>query len=343
MSAPRTSPPLAVLLISDGKPGHYALSEAIVAAIARRRAVAVTRVDVARPSWLPPRALSVLTNLRAGFTPKLVGFDLATPDRRDPQRPGIIVSAGGDTLAANVFAARYHNSPNVFYGSLRRYRPEDFALVLTSYLEHAGQPNTVMTLKPSAQDPSEIPLPPRIASGPVSIGVLVGGDSGTVRYAPADWDALLALCQHSNPETVCFVVANSRRTPDAVSDCLVTLAAAGRIGFVDVRTAGPGTLGPLLAGSHAILATVDSSSMISEAIWARRPVAVLTPERWSLPALESGYRDYLARNGWTVEMPLSGATPAGVLTALDRVTPIGGNPLDDLAALLDRRLPQLEL
>ncbi|MBX9927153.1 MAG: nucleoside-diphosphate sugar epimerase, partial [Hyphomicrobiaceae bacterium] len=109
--------PLPVLLITDGKPGHASLSEAIVAAVERRREVRLTTLRVDRPAWLPPRVLSGLTNANASLTPRLLGLDLG---KVEP--PGLVVSAGGDTLAANVFAARRFGCANVFYGSLRAYR-----------------------------------------------------------------------------------------------------------------------------------------------------------------------------------------------------------------------------
>jgi len=331
--APR---PLLALLITDGKPGHESLSDGILAALARSCSIARNRLEVARPRWLPPRALSALTSSRSRLLPRLLGLDLAALPR-----PDIIVSAGGDTLAANVITARHFACPNVFYGSLRRYPPDDFALVLTSYAEHASRPNIAMSLKPSARDPDTLPLPPRHIGHPIHIGVLIGGDSGTIGYTGADWDHLLALLAQSNPASVCLTVANSRRTPDAVSDRIAALAATGTVGFVDVRTAGPGTLGPLFAASHAILATVDSSSMISEAVWARRPVVVLTPERWSLPASEQGYRNWMAANGWTTAHPLAQASTARLMAALEQTRPLTTNPLDDLATLIQQRLSML--
>ncbi len=342
MSMPPIATSLPVLLITDGKPGHASLSDGIVAALARSHEVKLTTVRVDRPSWLPPRALSGLTNARVSVTPRLLGLDLDALAANPSCPPRLVVSAGGDTLAANVFAARRFNCTNVFYGSLRAYRASDFTLVLTSYAEAARQPNIVMTLKPSALDPDTIARPPRHSLPspvvPPSLGLLVGGDSGTIRWRDADWANLLALAERGDPDTFCLVAANSRRTPDAISDRLAELANTGIIGFIDVRTAGPGTLLPLFAGSDAILATIDSSSMISQAVWARRKVAVLTPAGWDLPDLERSYRRHLADNRWTVDVALAGATPASILAALDRVQPMHTNPLDDLAALLANRL-----
>jgi mitochondrial fission protein ELM1 len=338
--------PLAVLWLSDGKPGHYSLAEAIVAAIGRTRPIDLRRQEVTRPRWLPPRVLSALTNTDLGGRARmrlarLLGLDLATT-----RAPDVVVSAGGDTLLANVLAARHFGCANVFYGSLRRYREADFALVLTSYAEHAGadRPRTAMTLKPSARDPDLAPVPPMPASGRPTIAILAGGDSGTVRFGAGDWERLMALV--ADLAGVADVrVANSRRTPETISDRLLALVAggagdaAGRITVLDVRTAGPGTLGPMLAGCHAILATVDSSSMISEGVWLRRPVVTLAPEFAMLPPLEQGYRAWMAAQGWTASLALADASPATIMAAAATLKPLASNPLDDLAALLQERLP----
>ena len=97
----------------------------------------------------------------------------------------------------------------------------------------------------------------------------------------------------------------------------------------------------MLGTVNAVAVTVDSSSMISEAIWARRPVAVLTPQRHALPDLEQHYRDYLAAQGWTVAIPLAGASPRLLREKLATVIPLTGNPLESLAGLIEQRLPEL--
>jgi len=341
MTATMPTRTLTTLLISDGKPGHYHLSDGVCAALARRRALDITRLDVARPRWLPARALSALTNVgeygrRA--VPRALGFAAMPIPACD-----LIVSAGGDTLAANVALAKVYGCPNVFYGSLRRYRPADFSLVLTSYAERAHLPRHAMTLKPSAFDPDTVAARARPVGALPVTGLLVGGDSGTVRYNAEDWTRLVAFLADGARDGATWIVSNSRRTPDWVSDALSAVAAQtqGVVAFIDVRATGAGTLGALFAASDRIAVTVDSSSMISEAIWARKPVVALLPQQHGLPASEQGYRDYLASQGWIASLALEQASAIAFEAACARVVPIVGNPLDTLATLLMERLPEL--
>ena len=172
-------------------------------------------------------------------------------------------------------------------------------------------------------------------------GLLIGGDSGTVRYGREDWDRLLGLLKEGIAAQSRWIVSNSRRTPQAVSEEIARLAdgSGGLVAFIDVRKEGAGTLAALFAASDRVAVTVDSSSMISEGIWARKPVVALLPRDAALPELEQGYRDYLAARGWMGELALAEASVEAMEAVCGQVKPLATNPLDDLAALLAERLP----
>lgn len=335
--------PMSVLLISDGRPGHYNLAQGIVAGVSRLRSVKVTRLEVRRPGWMPARVLSTLVN--HGLSPERIlgwvyGVDTETLGDID-----LIVSAGGNTMAANIAASEITGAANIFYGSLRRYRAEDFALVLTSYAELAGEPNQVMTLKPSQLDPDEL-----VASHADShetaqtLGLIVGGNSGTVRFGEADWDRLLEFVHTMGKAGTRWIVANAPRTPETTSNRIAEMSAETDTPiaeFIDVRSAGAGTLGILLARAEAVICTADSSTMLSETVWMRRPVISVCPRGFQLPESEAAYRDWLSESGWTRQMQIEALTPESLRAALDEITVLDSNPLDALAALLEERLPQL--
>jgi uncharacterized protein len=335
--------PLSILLISDGRPGHFNLAEGIVAAVARLRPVDVNRLEVKRPAWLPARVLSTLVN--HGMAPERILGWLYGVDPGGLGHVDLIVSAGGNTLAANIAAAEITGAANVFYGSLRRYGAEDFALVMSSYAGPADEPNQVMTLKPSKLDPDELGV---IADDSHEtarrLGLIIGGNSGTVRFVEADWDRLLGFVRSSGSSGVNWIVANAPRTPEAVSDRLAEMAAADNSPieqFIDVRTAGSGTLGILLSRAEAVVCTADSSTMLSETVWMRRPVVAVSPKAFSLPENEADYRAWLSKKGWTRQMSIQELAPETLETALDEIVVLDSNPMDGLAALLEERLPQL--
>lgn len=335
-------PPLLALQLSDGRPGHATLSDGILAAIRRRRPVEVRRVEVRRPPWLPARVLSLVSNARTrpehvlrrvyGVDPDIVaGVDL-------------VVSAGGDTLAANVASSRLAGVANIFYGSLRRYPPTDFALVLTSYARNALRPRHAMTLKPSRFDADALALPPRAAGAPPLAGLLIGGDAGReVRFTASDWDRLLAFAEaYWRATGTRWIVTNSRRTPEAVSDRLAALVGPGAIAeLIDVRNARQGALEDLFRRAELLAVTADSSSMVSEGVWVRRKTISLAPAACNLTADETGYRDWLESNAWIRRLPIATLTPERFAAAVAEVRPLAESPLDALADLLAERLPQL--
>ena len=139
-------------------------------------------------------------------------------------------------------------------------------------------------------------------------------------------------------------MSTSRRTDDAIADRLGELAAredSPIADFIDFRNSGPGTLPSLFARSEMIMCTADSSSMISEAVCARRPVLGITPEHHSYTDDEARYRQFMESKSWTRTIALAELTPDLWLRELRQITPLHENHLDMLAGILLNRVPQL--
>jgi uncharacterized protein len=219
-------------------------------------------------------------------------------------------------------------------------------LALNSYTTENAAANQVRILKPSPADPTKLPVPdldhrrlPKVA------GLLVGGPSGDARFETRDWAQLVALLRETRQQLgIRWVVSNSRRTPAAASDGFAALAAeAGGpvLRFIDVREAGPGTLGALFEESGAVVVTADSSAMISESVWMRRPTLVVAPALLQLPPKEAEYRRWLEGLGLCREIALADVTPESFASALRQITPLTINPLAELADVLRGKLPGL--
>ncbi len=334
---------LIALLLSDGLPGHYNLAEGVIGAVGTLAPVEIIRIEVRRPDWMPPRILSGLLN--AGLGPALILKWIYHLDPSALPRADLVVSAGGDTLAANVCATRLIGAPNIFYGSLRRYRAQDFRLVLTSYVRDARSPHRVRTLKPSPINPETIEPITGPTLLPAVAGLLIGGDAGTVRFTHSDWDFLMDLVRATHRQFgTRWIVSNSRRTPEPVSDQITAMYSEHDgpiVEFIDVRSGGTGALARLFKGSAAVVCTVDSSSMVSEAVWLRRPLVTVSPADFALPHDESLYRAYLHENGWCRELTLAKASPTALIDALRAITPLKINPRVQLGQIIAREIPEL--
>jgi uncharacterized protein len=332
-------PPLKALLLSDGRPGHFRLAEAVLLAVARRRPVEIERRDCRRGRW-PGRLLAGLSNstrLDDAILSRIYGLEPPQPGAYD-----LVVSAGAETLAANIACARRAKASNVFYGSLRAFRPDSFSLVLTSYVRNAGHPRHAMMMKPSALPwPTKRPAAVGGTVAPKVAVLLLGGDAGTTAFARPDWGQLLAFVAASHAaHGTRWIISNSRRTPTAISDQLATgLAAPHQL--IDVREPAAPPLAQAFAAAEAVICTDDSSTMISEAIAAGLPTIGARPARHTLPLDEAGYRAYLVDNHWHRVVDIAALTPARFLAELAQIRPLQQDPLEQLAALLVERLPQL--
>jgi len=336
-----------VLLLADDRPGHYHLSQGVVAALKRLGDVEITELRIARRRLIPTRSLRWL-NAR-GTEPERVlqmgyGLDAVALPTTD-----LVVSAGGETLPANVAAARVLGAQNIFCGSLRTVPPEDVSLTVTSYERFAGKPGHLVALKPSAIDPQELGRPKSIprydgANPPELAGLLIGGDSGLFRYRDEEWRRLLDFARDLSVQWgTRWLVSTSRRTPDPIAEEVFALAKDKQIvaDFLDYRWAGPGTLPEIFARAEAIVCSEDSSTMISEAIAARLPVIGVSPEDHSFKAEEAEYREYLFKQDWCRYLPIASLDLDTFGAALGQITPMRENHLDRLAAALKERLPKL--
>jgi len=335
---------LTALLIADDRPGHYHLSDGVVAAARRLRPIRVIRLQVRR-RW-SGRPLALLSN--AGFPASWLLHSAYGLSPSAIPKVDFIVSAGAETLAANIAVARLTGAPNIFCGSLRRYDPRGLRLVLTSYASQADRPRHVMVLKPSALCRGTLPgSPDRLAPGavPQTMGLLLGGDSRECRFGFEDCAKLLELVERSHRLLgTRWVISNSRRTPAAMTDSFAAHVAAGSDAidaFIDVGTTGPGTLGRVLERAEAIVCTDDSSTMISECVSAGLAVIGARPSRAVFTTDEQGYRKFLLDNGWYRSLPIAELTPDKLVRELARVQPLTKDPLDHLAGILRQRLPEL--
>ncbi len=338
---------LTALVLSDGLAGHFHLAEGIVTALRRLGPVRSHRFEIRRRrKWLPRRLLPRLLAQGAPGVVLGLGYGIGI---RDLPRADLVISAGGDTIEANAAAARLRGIPNVFYGTLRRVPAESFDLVLTSYAEHSHLSRHAVVLKPSAFDPDDIPSRIDQPFGPAHLphtaGLLIGGDCDLFDYQEHEWDKLFEFLQESRSTWgTRWFISTSRRTAGTVVARAAALAASHDspiCRFIDFRKCGPGTLVELFAASDVVLCTADSSTMLSEAVCARRPVIGVAPKMHGFKPEERGYRQYLCDQGWCRYLSLDTLSTDTFLQALASITPRKDSLHDGLADLLWSRLPGL--
>lgn len=327
-----------ILILSDGRPGHYRQSEAIAAAVGRFRPVDVARMELRVPRAIPRALVPRLARLLPprAYLRLVHGLDADCFPPAD-----LVLSAGALTFGANIALRRLRGTPNVIAGSLRGLDPEHVSLTLLPYERARTLPNHAYLLKPAAIDPDKLPRPRHwpglnAASG-LCLGVLIGGTSRTATFERADWNRLaLLLSDLAAEKKLTIKIATSPRTPEDAYQALEGVARLPGVKFIDYRIAGAGTADEIFR-ADVILVTVDSMSMISEAVAAQRPTVALSPVK------TQDWRDTeiitsLSQQDFLRILPLDGAEPLPTLDLfLKTIKPMTENHLDKLGrTVLDK-------
>ncbi len=297
--------PITVWLLSDGAPGHLSQSRGIVDALATRRAVQVTTIEMkVRSTLLKRLGRLALPHIRdaAGWFRRIYG--IAPP----PGRPALIVSSGANTLLANALLARLHRAPNVYSGTLKGYDPAAFGCVF-SVVPLGVACNHVLPLPPV---PGELARPLPAPGGEPLIAVLVGGDGAGYAFKDEDWhafaDGLAALARRENAR---LLLTTSRRTGAAAEAQLrENLPAELLADAVWWSQAPRRVMRDFLAAAQTIVVTEDSLSMVAESLYSGRPVLSIAPAI-AQPNANDGaaLRGYVER-GLLARSPIAGLAEA---------------------------------
>lgn len=339
---------LRILHFSDGRPGHYHLAEGVIAALARLRSVEVRTIQIRRRRLMPVRYLRKLAT--AGWCPpeRVLGLGYGL-DADTLLKADLVISSGGETLPVNLAAKRLLGAGNIFVGSTRDVDEQEFSLIVSSYARHEGRPKHLVTLKPSALDAGDLGRPEHVpvfgpSNPPKLAGLLVGGESGLFKYSNDEWQRVFAFAREvSKSWGTRWLVSTSRRTAPDIAQAAFDLAKNKDTvaDFIDYKLAGPGTLSKIFSRADMIVCSEDSSTMVSEAVWARLPVIGVSPEKHSFKPEEAQYRQMMLDKNWCRFLPISGLSVEGFGAALGEITVLDQDPLDALARQLEQRLPQL--
>ena len=326
-----------MLLISDGRPGHFRQSEGVVAALRRQGPVDVERIELHNRFPMPKALIPKLGRvLPAEWALSL----LHGLDARAFRKPDLIVSSGGSTLGANVALAGSLGAPNIFSGSTRGYPLEAFRLVLTPYAS-VGRPPTVLAgPKPTPFDPDRVPAPRPLRSledmRGARVSMLIGGPTPYADFGDDDWARLADLLEGLVTEWGCRLTAvTSPRTPDAAYARILPLAERSddrKVTIVDFRKAGPGSIDAAF-DADLVMITSDSMSMTTEAALSRRPAISIAPARGKPNKDDEAMRG-LVEAGWLKILPLEKTDAAALAGAAVAITPIAYNHLDRLGEIV---------
>ena len=279
--------PLPVLLLSDGVPGHVNQARGLAAHLQR----AGLALEV-REQALPMRGRSLVRPLLRWLLNRHPGSpwiawlcDRAYPGWRsviegDEQ---LILSAGGNTSFLNAMLGQRPGVANVFIGSLRGLDSARFTAVMTLEPVPGSDSNIVMDVPPTRMSPATARTAaqshPLAGSGRLW-ALVVGGEGAGFEYGPGDWQhlarAMAALAHHNG---VRWLITTSRRTgadnERLLRDQLDHGVIAEAIWYHDNPQS---VIAAYLGLAERVFVTMDSMSMIAEAIEAGHRPVILAPK-----------------------------------------------------------------
>lgn len=338
---------LHLLIISDGKPGHFKKSAAIADAIANRRP--------ATSAWLDARLrLPVLHDVLRRVLRRhrrLPGPNWLRATHRFPRQPlpaqipDLIISSGGKTAFANAWLAQLYGCPNVFIGHTRGIHDGYFARIMVFGMSATDDPRRIPSLIPTGVDREALEaagrdyLEARDAgfAGRKHWTMLIGGDSGGYRYAEEDWRQLTdAMRTLARKHAIRWLVTTSRRTPRRAEQLLLDDRLRDHVDELLIfRLDRRRIFNALLACGDAIFCTEDSGTMLTEAAATGKPVFSLRPRRADpTTALEELLTLYTRRR----RLKRSSISQMSGLARDDVTHGFDATPDDELASVCERIL-----
>lgn len=325
--------PLTCWIVTDGRRGIENQALGLAEAVARRRPLIISR-------RVAPRLEGWLGALAAwARTPKLEDLHIADGEEAGGA-PDLWIGCGRASLPYSERARSWFEGAVIVQVQHPRRPLAAFDLVIPP--EHdgldgpnvfpiVGSPNRMSAERLDAgrtafEAAPSAPPAPRAA-------VLIGGNSRRHRLSPAALERLIAALDRARGDGWSLLISTSRRTPAfAVEALKERYGAAASVWLWTDERDGPNPYDAFLAAADVVLATKDSTNMITEAASAGKPVLLLEMEGrdGKLAALYAA----LERRG--LAKPFAGAIEAWPVTPLRETERAADEIVRRLEALASR-------
>jgi mitochondrial fission protein ELM1 len=270
-----------LLIISDGRPGHFNQSLAVADAIKRIEDVEVHYVEV-KVKKFGKYLLRTLLNTSLGqklckgaYFLKLISlfYEGYTWD----QKPDIIISAGKDTSLLNALLASSYVSKNFFIGHPKKLDHHLFTAILT-VLDLGYDNQIILDVAPTRSYSGDLKeFAEKYDLDPQSeyYTLLIGGNGSGYQFDEEDIEQLIAFV-NATSDKVKWLVTTSRRTPVVFEEKMAKEMKAEC--FIAYHQDPQKVVAGFLELSKAVFVTEESASMVSEGVASRKPVVTLAPK-----------------------------------------------------------------
>ena len=274
-----------VLILSDGRPGHFNQSLAVADAIRELEKVEVTYIDI-KMKKLGKYLLRILLNSKL-IRDFLIGkFSLETvklfyEGYEFIERPDVIISAGKETSILNALLSLMHGSKNIFIGNPKKLDNHLFTMILT-VLDLGFDNQIVLDVAPTRSyngDLTAFTKTYNLNTNDKYATLLIGGDGSGYHYSEEDIKELIAFVNATSDE-IQWLVTTSRRTPIWYEEKMEKEMKSAC--FIAFNKNPQKVVAGFLELSSIVFVTEESASMVSEGVASRKPVVTLAPKNYTL-------------------------------------------------------------
>ncbi len=279
---------LEILIISDGKIGHFNQSLGILKALKNSCNLQYSILEIKLKNSFFKKILQIGLNLkflRKFFkNPKNLKYiNFFYNNFKLNKRVDIIISSGKNTAFLSAWLSLAYKSKNIFSGNIRGVDSELFSAILS--VIDLGLKNQIIidvapsdidseTLKTQAQ---KLNLNPNFTY----FSLLIGGNTSEYTYQKED---ILALIKNlkilKKEQNIKWLITTSRRSDEMIEQLLSENL---KDEYLIIYNQNPKkVLNAFLGLSKVIFVTEDSASMISEAICTNKPVFSLYPKKYNI-------------------------------------------------------------
>jgi len=270
-----------VLILSDGRPGHFNQSLAVAEAIKKLDAVEIKYIDVKLKKF-GKYFLRAFLNIGLGqklsegsYLLKFIHlfYEGYTWDKK----PDIMISAGKDTSLLNALLALTYGSKNFFIGHPKKLDHHLFTAILT-VLDLGYDNQIVLDVAPTLSysgDLNEFVSRYGLDLQSEYYTLLIGGDGSGYQFDEEDIEQLISFV-NTTADKVKWLVTTSRRTPVAYEEKMEKEMKAEC--FIAYHKNPQKVVAGFLELGSAVFVTEESASMVSEGVASRKPVVTLVPK-----------------------------------------------------------------
>ncbi len=270
-----------VLILSDGRPGHFNQSLAVAEAMKQLGDIEVKYIEVKIKKFGKYFLRAILnTRLgqklgRNGYLIKCISFFYQgyTHD----QEPDFIISAGKDTSLLNALLSLAYGNKNFFIGHPKKLDHHLFTAILT-VLDLGYDNQIVLDVAPTRSyngDLNEFAKKYDLDLQSEYYTLLIGGDGSGYQFDEEDIRQLTAFV-NATSDKVKWLVTTSRRTPVLYEEKMEKEMQVEC--FIAYHKNPQKVVAGFLELSSVIFVTEESASMVSEGVASQKPVATLVPK-----------------------------------------------------------------